>query len=208
MRIAALWSAFVAVAVVATSAAVPRATAFAASRRVLFIGNSLTTANNLPRLVEQLSQRAGAPIVATVVAFGDYSLSDHWDRGDALTAIRRGGWDTVVLQQGPSSLPESRRQLMVEAKRFDGEIRTAGARTALYMVWPPKNRLAFFDDVSRSYTDAAEAVHALLLPAGDAWREAWNRDPSLPLYGPDDFHPSVLGSTLAAEAIVRGIIGR
>ena len=56
-----------------------------------------------------------------------------------LAGYYRGVWDTVVLQQGPSSLPESRRQLMVEAKRFDAEIRRAGARTdSCFIVGRPK----------------------------------------------------------------------
>jgi hypothetical protein len=44
-----------------------------------------------------------------------------------------------------------------------------------------------------------------LLPAGAAWREAWRLDPSLALYSDDGFHPSPLGSYLAALAIWRGL---
>jgi hypothetical protein len=179
-----------------------------APRRVLFVGNSLTTSNGLPAMVERMSAAAGDPMVATVVAFNDFSLADHWEQGDALRAIRRGGWDTVVLQQGPSSLPESRLALIADTRRFDVEIRTTGGRTALFMVWPPKSRMQFAGDVARSYADAAKAVGGLLLAAGDAWRAAWNADPGLALYGPDDFHPSVAGSTLAAQVIVSGITGK
>ncbi len=177
-------------------------------RRVLLIGNSLTTANDLPRMVGQLSEASGAPICASVVAFNGFSLSDHWDRGRALASIRRGGWDAVVLQQGPSSLAESRAQLVSDTRRFDAEIRRAHGRTALFMVWPPKSRAAFSDAVSGSYAEAAAAVGGLLLPAGDAWRAAWSLDPELTLYGPDRFHPSPLGSLLAAMVISRGLTGR
>jgi hypothetical protein len=178
----------------------------AAAHRLLFIGNSLTTANNLPKLVEQIAAATGTPMASTVIAENNFSLGDHWERGDALKAIRRGGWAFVILQQGPSSLPDSRSQLIADTRRFDVEIRKAGARTALYMVWPSKDRLAFFADVSRSYSDAAKAVGGVLLPAGDAWRESWKAEPSMALYGPDDFHPSPLGSTVAANAIVRGLL--
>ena len=41
----------------------------------------------------------------------------------------------------------------------------------------------------------------LLLPAGDAWRAAWAADARLPLYGPDGFHPSPMGTYLAALVI-------
>ena len=46
------------------------------------------------------------------------------------------------------------------------------------------------------------------LPAGEAWREAWRRDPQAPLYGEDDFHPSLAGSYAAALAIYAGLSGR
>ena len=176
-------------------------------RRVLFIGNSLTLANDLPRMVERLSAASGAPLSATVVAFDGFSLSDHWEHGAARAAIRRGGWDSVVLQQGPSSLAKSRAQLGRDTARFDVEIRRTHARAALFGVWPPKSRAAFFDAVSGSYADAARAVDGLFLPAGDAWRVAWKVDPQLALYGPDDFHPSPLGSLLAAMVVSRALTG-
>lgn len=179
-----------------------------AARRVLFIGNSLTYANNLPQLVEQLSAPTGEPISTAMIAFADFSLGDHWDKGDALAAIRRRGWDLVVLQQGPSSLAESRAQLIADTIRFDVEIRKAGARTALYQVWPPKARERFAPDVSRSYADAAKAVGGLLLPVGDAWQAALKADPAIAVYGPDEFHPSLAGSTLAARVIVETITGK
>jgi hypothetical protein len=80
--------------------------------RVLFIGNSLTAANDLPRLVAAMSALVGAPLECENVTFDGFSLEDHWNEGSAKRAIARGGWSTVVLQQGPSALPESRMLLV------------------------------------------------------------------------------------------------
>jgi hypothetical protein len=175
--------------------------------RLLFIGNSLTTANNLPDLVVTLARAAGKPAVCEVVAFNNFSLEDHWQQGNARKAIAKGGWSMVVLQQGPSALPESQVLLRDFTTLFDVEIRKAGARTALYMVWPSLARKADFDGVSRSYAAAAADVKGLFLPAGDAWRAAWKRDATLRLYGPDDFHPSPMGSYLAALVILQKVFG-
>jgi hypothetical protein len=177
--------------------------------RILFIGNSLTAVNNLPALVEAIARADGAVRIETqMVAYPDHSLEDHWNRGDARRAIAGGRWDVVVLQQGPSALPESQALLREYAKGFAAEIRKAGARPALYMVWPSASRAFDFDGVSRSYARAAADVGGLLLPAGDAWREAWKRDRALALYGPDGFHPSALGTYLSALVIYRQITGR
>jgi hypothetical protein len=68
-------------------------------------------------------------------------------------------------------------------------------------VWPEKERLYAFDDGIDSYRLAAEAVDGLLFPVALAWQTAWARDPSLPFYGEDDFHPSRLGTYMAALVI-------
>jgi len=175
--------------------------------RVLFIGNSLTTANELPALVESIADAERGPrFECEVVAFPNYSLEDHWNQGDAVRAIRRGGWSFVVLQQGPSALDASRVLLVEYAQRFAEEIEGAGGRPALYMVWPSRDRSFDFERVSASYAAAAKAVGGVLLPAGDAWRRAWRLDAELALYGPDEFHPSRLGSTLAALVIYRRLV--
>lgn len=163
--------------------------------RILFIGNSLTYVNDLPGMVRQLgASNSVRPVTVASVAFGDYSLEDHWNRGDALTAIRQGGWDLVVLQQGPSALPESRANLIEWTGRLAGEIRKVGARPAVYMVWPGLGRQEAWDSVTDSYAAAAAAARALLLPAGEALRSAYTTDPGLPLFDADGFHPLPLGS--------------
>lgn len=178
-----------------------------APSRVLFVGNSLTFANDLPGMVSALARAAGHRLECETVAHPDFSLEDHWRQGDARQAIARGGWDVVVLQQGPSALRESRLLLVNYTRRFDAEIRKAGATTALYMVWPAASRRGDAAAVSGSYTAAANAVRGTLLPAGDAFREAWRQDARLPLLGPDGFHPTTAGTYLAALVIYERLSG-
>src|SRR3954471_24339231 len=117
------------------------ATGVPADDRVLFIGNSLTEANGLPAMVAALSRQGGGiPISTASVVFGGFNLEDHWNQGTAQRRIADGGWSIVVLQQGPSALPESQADLREWTVRFDTIIRASGARTALYMVWPESDR--------------------------------------------------------------------
>jgi hypothetical protein len=177
--------------------------------RVLFIGNSLTEANDLPRMVANIASGAGmAGVFAEAVNFGGASLEDQWNHGDALAAIARGDWDVVVLQQGPSALPESRSLLLDYTHRFADRIRAAGARPALYMVWPPLDRAGDWDAVTGSYSAAARAVEGLLLPAGEAVHEALRRKPTLDLLQADRFHPTATGTYLAALVIYAGLTER
>src|SRR5688572_20426807 len=68
---------------------------------VLFIGNSYTYNNNLPALVEGLAASATPPqrIRTRAVTRPGVRLQQHWDRGEALAALRQGPWDYVVLQE-------------------------------------------------------------------------------------------------------------
>jgi hypothetical protein len=117
-----------------------------------------------------MGRAAGITIRCTAVAKPDFSLEDHWADGAARAAIARGGWTHVILQQGPSALPESRALLNEYAARFDREIRRVHARPAFFMVWPSASRSGDFDGVHASYAGAAALTRGLLLPAGDAWR--------------------------------------
>lgn len=168
--------------------------------RILFVGNSLTYTNDLPLMVQSMPCAEGRTLEVDMAAMPDAALSDHMSRGPARQKLR-DRWNFVVMQQGPSSLPDSRTELLRGARRVAAQARRAGAEPALYMVWPSKQREADFDRVSESYRLAAADVKGVLLPVGEAWRAAWRIDPEIALYGPDGFHPSLMGSYLGALVI-------
>jgi hypothetical protein len=196
-------------AIVVAPAATTGSETQSAAKRLLFIGNSLTAWNNLPDVVARLATADGqpAPSVRTITV-GGFSLEDHWNQGDARRTIAAGGWDVVVLQQGPSALLESRSLLVEYTRRFSEVIRKAGAQPALYMVWPSRNRRQDFAGVSQSYRAAAQAVNGLVLPAGDAWRLVLQRHRALALYSDDGLHPTFAGSYLAALVIYQELYER
>ncbi|MBA3761153.1 MAG: hypothetical protein H0X07_11550, partial [Gemmatimonadales bacterium] len=132
---------------------------------------------------------------------------DYPAAGDCRRGSHRSGWDYVVLQQGPSSLDLSRDTLVLATRLLDPYIKAAGGRSALLMVWPESTRFEFFDDVRASYQLSAQEVQGLFLPAGEAWLGAWSEDSQLQLYGPDGYHPSELGTYLAALVVFEGITG-
>lgn len=187
---------------------VPNPPALGAGARVLFVGNSLTEVNNVPALVRNLATAAQLSWVVDAELIGGSSLEDHWNQGAIQSRITSGDWDVVVLQQGPSSLSDSRVNLRHWTREFDTLIKEHGGRSALYMVWPELSRFEFFDRVRDSYALAARDVTGYFLPAGESWRAAWRVTPSLALYGGDGFHPTLAGSYAAALTIFSGLSGR
>src|SRR4249920_1677437 len=108
--------------------------------RILFIGNSLTYTGDVPGRVAMLARAMGRSAEVDSVTGPGYGLEDHWREGKAQEAIRKG-WDVVVLQQGSSSRYPDRTLLIDYARRFAKPIREAGAKPALYMVWPTSDRM-------------------------------------------------------------------
>ena len=179
------------------------------SVKVLFIGNSLTYANDLPRTVSHLALSAGlAPCYCVTIAYPDFALEDHWDFREAVTALEDEAWDFVVMQQGPSALPSSRENLVLWAGVFGGLIAQNGAKPVMYGVWPQLDRSFDFPNVAASYREAADSIGALFAPAGEAWQFAWAQDSTLQLYAADDFHPSPMGTYLAALVLFERIYSR
>jgi hypothetical protein len=183
----------------------------AGGRHVLFIGNSLTYTNDLPEAVVRLGLLSGDTIRARSVAYPNFALIDHATGASGtrtVDVIRQEPWDMVVLQQGPTFQATCADTLALAVRLLDGHAKASGATTGVFEVWPSRTDLPYFEQSRLSYERAADEVHAVFMPAGEAWRLAWQVDANLRLYGSDDFHPSVLGTWLAALVIVERITGR
>jgi len=104
--------------------------------KVLFIGNSYTSVNDLPAMVAALAEAAGGrKIEVDRHLVGGCTLEKHVKDGKAIDKIRAAKWDVVVLQE-QSLRPVIDRQAMHEyARLLDSEIRRQGAKTIFYLTW-------------------------------------------------------------------------
>ena len=186
----------------------PPAPADDAALRVLFIGNSFTYANDLPAAFEAVALQAGLPRPRTaMVAFPNAALQDHLVEGTALATLARERWDFVVLQQGPSTLPESRDSLVAWTAQFAPPIRAAGAEPVLYMVWPGMDQPGPLAACRASYAAAAAAVQGHFAPVGEAWQLALAERQTLSVAAGDGFHPSTAGTYLASVVLLGTVAG-
>jgi hypothetical protein len=175
---------------------------------ILFIGNSLTYANDLPAMLRRVAQAAGADLRVDLAAGPNMAVIDHTAEGsDALRKLEGGRWDAVVLQQGPTPSGICRDTLVIAAMRLAPAIARAGGRPALFLPWTRQSYTGPIDDVAESATRAARAVGGIVLPVGIAWRKALAADPSLALYAGDGYHPAPAGTLLTALTTYDRLVG-
>lgn len=177
--------------------------------RILMLGNSLTFANDMPRMLARLT---GAQVVHHTR--GGARLSEQLNPKTRLgtqtqAALRQEHWDYVVLQEmshGPFSAPE---RFFASAEQLCAQIRQAGAMPILYATWAYQKdgaKLAAkgwdYDEMARglitAYRTAARESQALLAEVGLQFYQHPN--PQI-FYAADGVHPSEAGSRLAAETI-------
>jgi len=176
---------------------------------VLFIGNSLTSVNNLPAAVAKVAEAAHASVRVGIAAGPNLAVIDHTNGStDAVAQIDGGRWNFVVLQQGPTPAGICRDTLVIAAMRLAPHVGASGGRIALFLPWARQGNPSALGAAGESATLAARAVGGVVVPVGVAWKLALEADPSVPLYGPDGYHPAPAGTLLAALTIYERLAGR
>ncbi|CAN5441318.1 hypothetical protein BH11BAC1_BH11BAC1_10370 [soil metagenome] len=183
------------------------------TRRVLFLGNSYASVNNLPQIIADVAASAGDTLIFDSHLIGGYSLSQHFDDSISVNKIKAGGWDYVVLQdqsQAPA-LPDydglAAIQLSLLIKQYN-----PCARPLFYMTWGRKNGDAMncsawppvctYEGMDSllylSYMEMAMTTHSEVSPVGAVWKSMRQNYPAIELYQTDESHPSPEGSYAAA----------
>jgi PKD repeat protein len=187
--------------------------------RVLFIGNSYVTVNNLPDVISKIASSSGDSLYYQVSAPGGYTFEQHSTDPNTLSLIAQGNWDFVVLQEQSQRPSFEETQVAAEvypyARKLDSLIHDAMgdcARVMFYMTWGRKNgdasNCAFWPPVCTyqgmdsllqlRYITMAENNHAFISPVAKVWRNLRNSAPGIELYQADESHPTAAGTYAAA----------
>lgn len=185
--------------------------------RILFLGNSLTSANDLPGMLAQIARSKHHDIECDMYAPGGYTLKQHSNDNVALDKINKADWDFVVLQE-QSQLPAFSSELVKRdvfpfARQLCELIRSAKpqARIVFYMTMAHENgdvqnsawlpEIGTYSGMQRrineSYFTMARDNFAMTAPVGVAWANVRQEHPDINLYN-DETHPNPAGTYLAA----------
>lgn len=177
--------------------------------RMLWIGNSYSYYNDLPRTLTMMAMAAGehrVPAITAALVPGEF-LRGHVLRGEVLKALEQR-WDYVVLQDnsmGPITLPDSTIKYGAQL----GELaRRAGAKVLLYVTWPRQATPQTASVLLETYAKLARVIDGTVVPVGTAWMHMREESPSSALYMEDGSHPTAIGSYIAAATFYRVLYGK
>lgn len=176
--------------------------------RALFVGNSFTARNDVPGMIAGFAEARGDSLEHVLISAGGASLRRHWNKGDAQRALASSSFDVVVLQE-QSTLPVKNANRMFENVRlFDEAIRSAGARTVLYMTWARQHEPQNQRVIAEAYAAIGAEIGAAVAPVGLAWERFLAANASPVLHDKDQSHPTFAGSYLAACVLFMALFGQ
>src|SRR5438045_2919712 len=139
---------------------------------VLFVGDSFTYFNNLPAVVQRISENTpGTEIRAERVTASSYTLDVHWRKGRAADRIRRDRFDVVILQENTLRLATHPEKALAAMRLFKRAADQTGTRIMLLLPWAPRYSPAAQDRLGLAVRSLARALKVPVIPVGDAWKD-------------------------------------
>lgn len=195
---------------------------------ILFFGNSFTSSNDIPKMVEVIATSKGKTAATKAVTKGGQGFSYHLSKPATDEALQSKSWNWVVLQDqslnpthvGKSDFMKTGQELAQRVAKLSPK-----ANLVLYETWAYSPKHAIFSSTSKdkaafanpdemyaelhkSYAGLHDALKApasqqqvLVAPVGAAFARCVKEHPEIQIYGGDHKHPSLAGSYLSAAVI-------
>lgn len=184
---------------------------------VLFIGNSLTFVNDLPKTLSDIAASLGDTVDYDSSTVGGYTLMQHTQTPNTVNKILSRNWDYVVLQEQSQFPGLSDEKVATQTLPFALELndlikKNPNSKSVFFETWAHQNGdpdlclnnstlcsyTAMQNQVFKSYSKISEETGGLLAPVGEAWRKTISTHPEIKLFQIDGEHPTPEGTYLAA----------
>lgn len=192
--------------------------------RILFVGNSYTYRNNMPKLFEKIAESKGEQLSVTHITRGKYTFYLQSKRQKLYRALKNQDWDVIVLQGSSRDMLRDsirfRKRTYPALDKMLGMIQKnqKNARVYFYMTWPYKKgdrtNKQFADPdsmlraVASGYRNLRKRYKVPVIAVGKVWRNYNIAYPETDLYTEDNSHPSYEGSYLVACTMYSAIYGK
>ncbi len=196
--------------------------------KVLFVGNSFTSVNNLPFVFEQLAIGANRPVVVASHMPGGISVGDtvqgtsaHMNNPLVYNLIRSNDWDFLVLQDNQGRFVYDYGLFPASSLVMEGHIKIRDsllfyhpcAKMVWFAGWGPKagylpyasTGVELINRIYNNYKFLLDTAGQFIAPIGPAWERIIVNYPTINLWDADDVHPGLNGTFLTAAVIFSSV---
>ena len=191
--------------------------------KILFIGNSYTYYNDMPKLFQKIAEENGKDVNVFSVTCGGHKLYEYADGDDEYTKqidelIKTHQFDICILQEH-SVLPIKDNELFIRGlTALADKLKPAAGAFMLYETWGRKTGSPTLGELSttnkdmtynlaREYERASHIINAKVSYVGLNFYDVYTGNEDIELYNEDMTHPSYEGSCLAALTHYYSIFG-
>jgi len=176
---------------------------------VLLIGNSHSSKNDLPDLIEHLIE-IGHPDAAVYVDAAPRWVFLAERIGDKVTQkkLESRQWTHVVLQAQKYSSSGKYDYPTSAAEEWIRRTKTLVAQPILFPEWPREGNAEEGPRVHALHMGIAEREPACVMPIGLAWQIVVDENPEVRLYNRDGNHSNKNGALLTAFVLYQAITGK
>jgi hypothetical protein len=182
------------------------------STRILMIGNSLTFYNDMPGMIQRLSEAAGKKAYVYNLGLGGHSLEMHTRSGITTYIINSREWDIVVLQGGRpwAGIKDSLHLVIPYAQKLKDDILANSPNAKIYFCVDHSymTDVLYYDDtltwskfqgmITEGTKKIADSLKFCIAPCGVSFNEVRLAKPELTYFNEDSVHPSEFGSYIMA----------
>lgn len=189
--------------------------------RVLFIGDSTTSRNDIPGKFKRLAELGGHEVIVDSSTKDFTSLATHTLLIQTKEKLENEVWDIVILQENEAILlePGSLQQYSVPTiQKYMDIINGMDGVILLYSSIGFRDGLVDFegfehldsyestqDAIDLAYFEIGNELDLPLAPVGEVWRKVYDTQPSFDLWHADGLHVSPEGAYLAATVFYTAI---
>lgn len=189
-------------------------------KKILFLGNSYTSVNDLPEKFALLALSLGDTVFFDSHTQGGSTMMNHAQNPNVLDKINAEEWDYVLIQAQSQELSFSPSQIATQVSPYAAILNDAikanhpCSEMVFFMTWgrkygdeqncaswpPVCSYLGMQERLMVGNMTLAEENSATIAPVGLAWKNSMDNDLDslINLYSSDYSHPSLAGTYLSA----------
>ena len=176
--------------------------------KIIFIGNSKTAVQNIPKKVQKMAENGGYKVNITSATEASRSLI--WLAKNKKSTIKKS-YDIAVLQDKTDNVESNLTKYKEGAKNVSSLLKEGNKNVKIYLrqTWGYKenrNNAKKHKAVQQNATKVSKEIGATIIPDGLAWDTFYNKYPNLELYS-DERHQNPTGAYLTAACIYKSILG-